>query len=420
MSTIAFLQTALTAAAEKLWPELSPRAEFHPLVDLSLGDVGSGIAVELAEKLHVSPDSIAEKLLGRWTLPPGVEANMLRGYINVRFLSGGATEFESEPLSPLIPKKLGIVVAPFSKTAVKLAKLRLWSTALSQLIIARHLGIEAALYRGKDALLLSDAASVIPVFRSIIEQLAAEEAQPAATGAIQEAFDASADCGAISLWIVPHALDRNGFVTFCREAEARGQRLSVIGPPSPWFDFRFHEENVADFSAWTDTELLALIWHLAESVPGVDIDFATPRSAERANIFWFLESTHQRLERLINKGTPGVSKAEPPSALMRNLGMRIRFLNTFYTRAVTHGRIQDFMDVLRDTLISINRVFNEPDFRVRHARGGLNPLETKILAGARDLLSGSITLYDFPRELDYGSNAGTAHKTNRSISGNYE
>ncbi|MBN8549264.1 MAG: hypothetical protein J0M12_08125, partial [Deltaproteobacteria bacterium] len=386
------LDSDLGQVVEKIWPELKLAARFAPLLDLDLGDVGSDIAIRLAESLRIKPDEIAARICAAWTLPAHVNCSVLNGYINVRFEGAGLETFDEDPLV-IPPSELTIVAAPFSKTPSRLAELRICSSVLCQLLIAEQLGIPAKLLLGGKTLTLQGGA--LALYRGTIDSLAlrsgGSQADDFSSAAVLEACRSSTG---VCLWIAPNALTRDTFVEFCKSVEQRGQQLWVQGPSAPWLDFRFHTETLPEFADWPDDRLLALLWYLAGQTAAMDIDFSIPRIAERSNIAWFWESTCERAARLVqrpsDRGCESGSPAEL-SPLMRRLGLRAAYLRAFYLRAALQGEVQVFMEALADTLITFNRVFNDPGFRIRQSGGKLSEAEIKILAGAHRSLSDSIT-----------------------------
>lgn len=415
------LDSGVRAITKRLWPSVDLEPNFSPLLDLDLGDVGSDIAIRLAEALRLKPDEIATRICSEWSPPAGSTASVLNGFLNVRF-APDIEVFTPEPYENYCRDRLAIVVAPFSKSTSRLAEFRMCCSALSQLLIATHLGIDACILLGDEVLKIEQ--SVVPLVRHVLKKLAACPAHAAATSyPALEVRERCKDFSNISLWIAPHALHRDAFVSFCHDIEERGDALRVIGPAAPWLDFRFHTEALDSFEQWSDEQLLALMWYLSSSAPAADLDFSIARSAERANISWFWNSTRERSARLLPPEAPlpdAPGKSFEVSSILRRLGLRVSYLRTFFVQAAVEGRLHIFMEALSDTLISFNRIFNDPGFRIRQAEARLDPVEIKIIAGAHRSLSDSITLCDFSEGKRYGSHARTPHKTDRTIVGDYE
>lgn len=409
------LDAEVGAIATRLWPAVRLATEFSPLIDLQLGDVGSDLAVRLAQNLRLKPDEIAARICAEWTPPSGVAVNILNGFINLRFSSADPEVFTEEPYEQYCRERLAIVAAPFSKSASHLAELRLCCGAIAQLLIAKHLGIEASLILGGEVLPLDTTAASL--LRSVLQKLTVRRPQGAAV------TESCKEFSNVTLWIAPHALQRDEFVAFCRSVEGRGGRLRVVGPAAPWLDFRFHEETLEGFATWDDESLAALLWYLSQGSPAADIDFSVVRSAERANISWFWKSTCQRADHVLQPEPLFPSSHTENfeiSPIVRRLGMRASYLRTFFVQAAVDGQLQIFMEALSDTLVLFNRIFNDPAFRIRQSEGRLEAVENKIIAGAHRSLSDSINLCDFFEGKRYGSHARTPHQTNRTIVGDYE
>ncbi len=394
MTALADLDSALTKVVRGLWPQFVRQAQFQPLIDLSLGDVGCAVGIDLAAQTGLHPDAICKEIIGAWNLPPGLEVSILRGYLNVRFEHPNDI-FTIEPES-LETAGLGIVLPAYSNFQPPLSYLRIALVACTQYALARAFNCPVRFKLGGRML----TGSLPEVVRQVLTSMQKEQPADSLTEIVKSDFAGSREL--VTVWLPPQTLARSEFSLLCQSLGADSERLRVNSPTGPWLEFRTHRELPQDFAAWKDAELRNLCWYLSESLPGSEIDFFVPRSSEDANLFWYWQAVSERGEKLLpgppKQNLEPLGDIEALAPRLRTIAIRRRFLRLFLIRAAHFGEVTRCSDALRDLLSQVSRVLNSPDFRIALSKDGPHGPEQQILAGAVQSLSDSITLCDFEED----------------------
>lgn len=411
MITLGDLDRELSALIENLWPGQSITADFAPLVDLSLGDAGSDVAIRLADRMTLHPEKVTAAITSRWPPNAAYSLEALRGYLNIRFRDEEALAIE--PRTAALKQKHILIAVPFvGERQRPLAMMRLAFAAALQYGLAKSHGYEASVVYGGN-LQKRFAGSPINLARELLAEICSEPRGLELAHLLDAARTLGS--GAVTLWLLPQTLSRGEFSQLCTAFSDTESELHIQSPPAPWLDFRTHTEKVSEFLRWSDGELSMLLWYLSQACPALDLDFFVARSAEEANLYWFWQSVVERGKRVLES----IKMTEIRNATLNSLSssiraiaLRRRYLGVFQERAARIGRVADFATVLHDLLSQVSRVLNNPDFRIFLTNASPGGIDQQILAGAVQILSASITTCDFGRGKCYGSDAGTAYKTN--------
>src|SRR5512138_1997092 len=103
------IAAALRAAAEKLWSTRLERVVLERPPALTMGELASPVAFDLAKSLRKAPRTIAAELAGAIALPPGVRESRVEGGGYLNFFLDRVRVVESlllaEPAPPARPGK---------------------------------------------------------------------------------------------------------------------------------------------------------------------------------------------------------------------------------------------------------------------------------------------------------------------------
>lgn len=388
------LSSSLRDAVKRLWPEDQGPISVFPLSDLSLGDLGSDVALQLAEKLNQDPVGIAERILEILAAPKSVQVSTERGYINFR-LNDPSHHLDEGRGDKLGSDPLRIVAAPFISGADARAVFRLHCAAICQLTIAKHLGAAVEFWIGEERVDVAGLRGAAGLGRALFGRIQAGPGT-APFEAVNAKKMLAARSAKVCLWLLPDSLGREQFKAVCDSDSGDCSRLRLLAPAAPWIKFTRTDDPFQSFSRLSDEEVLAMLWYVAQPLPALDLDSFVPCAAEKANPIWYWKSTVSRSTELLRAlGDSRQPTVEDPSPLLREIAVRLSFLRAFWLRAAWEGSVQEFLSVLMGTLSAFNRISNTPTFRSRLERGELSEHEAKIIAGAPRILSDSITLCDF-------------------------
>src|SRR5438552_2776061 len=137
LSSIADLEQYITAKIHLRWPEYNLRAIFKPMSDLSHGDVGSDVLIQLSNLTKKSPESLGGEL---WKLiEPSSLFSLERGFVNFRGPSDASWLLQEEPL-PYLPRNVCFFISKAGKSVSFEGYVRLLASTMLHIFEAIRLG----------------------------------------------------------------------------------------------------------------------------------------------------------------------------------------------------------------------------------------------------------------------------------------
>lgn len=390
VSTLSQAEKFLLSFAQSNWPEAAFAAKFRPLLDLGFGDLTTQLPLEMARLTRRRADECGKELLAAWPMSGHGCASLDGDFLNLRVLLGW-DDFgqllaqESKPeigaLSLFVPPltdwaKLGGQVRLLARVALHV---RLFQCEARRATLKLVGGVPESLR----------AFSLAKIFRELVSHcLAGGPQAPMAVEGELAAFVRNNTLPTRVIYLLPALID----ATRLRNIFPRGEHeagCELCFAAKRWVDWSIGERAVRELLQWSDSDLISLIWYLAEDGSAHDIDLFIPKSAEKANLVWDLQRSLERVSRLQVSQALGV---DPSFAeLYRRIAQRVGLFQRFKEEATWRGQIGTFVGVLRDLSMSFNSLCNKPEFRMRLDRGQIGPGEGKILTGVQHLLSAIIS-----------------------------
>lgn len=378
IATSSDVSTFVTEKVAEIWPTLNIRADFHPILNLTFGDIGSDVLLKISAITRETPEDMGARLMPHLTIEGAFSID--RGFLNYR--NDAPHWFLTPETHKPLPPHMRFAALGFRKGETVLSSLRVLSGLFLQAFEAERLGVDVALIAPTGELLPFHSTSAPMLFQKLFS-------------ACSDYFDVSPKLLELLLsgeshsvvWFshnqLPDALRKRLLLSDARSKE----RLLIRIPERFWtagkvVDVRrdWIENTARDLNG-----LLSLLYYLSGDLLYDEIDPSTVSSREYANTWWFM---HAMVER-IKLHTPPF---ETPHGLVsaskeeRALLHRIKFLDLFRARAVMEGMVVEYVMALRDLCERFNMFFNHPSFRSRMKTSEVSATEYQIISGTSKAL----------------------------------
>lgn len=392
---LAELETEVTHCARRLWPEVEGMAcRFQPLLSEQYGDLGSDFCLRLAERLRRPPEALAGAIIEQLSARDGVLWSTQSGYLNLRF-DGRASALPLMP--PAAPARDLWVARPEPSVACNgWEYLRLSARAVIQSVLLRQRCASTSISLCGT---ISAEGEAVTLFRDVLlkcqrrSQADARALAPLTEGAqLLEhcGITAIGDSSRVCVWLSPKEL-QGSFTSYRREELlSSGAQLVTCAPDRGWLIGVERCGSIESVASWKDPELSCLLWYLASTLRGDELDLGVPRLAERDNLPWYLRSTGERINRVMGHLLDrSLRIADLPS--YPRIAFLLRTLALFEYRAAFFGEIGEWMLAVRELLDRVNAVLNSPQFRQRIVSDAGSQEELYIFSGVHTILSSIIT-----------------------------
>lgn len=397
------LSTVLSESLQRRYPsvDVSPRARFLPMLDLSKGEVSSTAAIEVARTLRGDALAIAGDLVsdlehyvpGGWSVVAGyiilteTPNHILREEAMLREELFGAGSGGIDP-------RTIICLVPDSTTPVY-ARLRLIACSAMQALLAVAFEGSCRLgFEPEGPRLVSTQDQVIDLVQDAVSRCFQNEGESRlASGVPNEFLSREAP---VVVWSAHHYHDRLSREVKQWFVETRNAGTGILKIPSDgWLLSR--ERALSELLSSSALEKvvrrlsgreawLRWIHHLASSIPSGDLDPAVALYDECASPRWSLQVLHQRVCQLVS---PHTIESEPHlrdrvlSLPLRERGLLLRalLLPALTARAVREGEVVAWSTVAESFAAQAHAVLNAPHYRAALKKGDLSPDVMQINAG---------------------------------------
>ena len=397
------LSTVLSESLQRRYPsvDVSPRARFLPMLDLSKGEVSSTAAIEVARTLRGDALAIAGDLVSDLERHVPGGWSVVAGYIVLSDTPNHILREEAKLREELFDAASGgidprtiICLVPDSTTPVY-ARLRLIACSAMQALLAVafeggcRLGFEPEAPR-----LVSTQDDVIDLVQDAVSRCFQNEGESRlASGVPNEFLSREAP---VVVWSAHHYHDRLSREVKQWFVETRNAGTGILKIPSDgWLLSR--ERALSELLSSSALEKvvrrlsgreawLRWIHHLASSIPSGDLDPAVALYDECASPRWSLQVLHQRVCQLVS---PLTIESEPHlrdrvlSLPLRERGLLLRalLLPALTARAVREGEVVAWSTVAESFAAQAHAVLNAPHYRAALQKGDLSPDVMQINAG---------------------------------------
>ena len=381
---------------QQLWPGIECAVRLTPLLDLTRADLSSDCCMLLARRLRERPEWAAARLIE--ALPaefPG-SCHCDHDFLNIRLSSLG----EAWPCLAPPAGRLAIVLPPAPDCSSPAQYLRLLGAAAVQAMCAHAIGAEYVLYLG--ALPAAGGAEAL-CLQGLYSEAAAAWNRQGRRGSQPLAEELSAvierEAGALkTVWLTPSSLHKRDFNGLYHSMINGRRDVLLKCPERGWLAGAEELWGLApQFPAWSEQRLAALSLYLCGNAVDSDFDPFVAEMAESANLLWFLSSAGRRVAQAAGAQAVNNKAGTPdPTGLpdgLRMLTLRAFLLPYFFERAACFGEVREYAAALEDLLKRVVRMFNDPAYRVRAARGAASPVEGEIMAGVCRVLSDTISYW---------------------------
>ena len=381
--------------------EVSPRARFLPMLDLSKGEVSSTAAIEVARALRGDALAIARDLVsdleshvpGAWSVVAGyivltdTPSHILREESKLRAEIFDGASGQKDPRTILC-------LVPDSTTPVY-ARLRLIACSAMQALLAVafeggcRLGFEPEPPR-----FVSTQDEVLDLAQDAVDRCFQNEGEVRLSYVVPQEF-LSRETPVI-VWSAHHYHDRLPRDVKQWFVEARNAATGILKIPSDgWLLSRERALSELLSSAALEKVVRRLsgreawlrwIHHMASSIPSGDLDPAVALYDECASPRWSLQVLYQRVRQLV---APSTSESE--RALLdrivslplrdRDLFLRALLLPALTARAVREGEVVAWSTVAEHFAARAHAVLNAPHYRAALQKGDLTDEVMQINAG---------------------------------------
>ncbi|MEN9846927.1 MAG: hypothetical protein RIS36_2074 [Pseudomonadota bacterium] len=397
------ISQVLFEALQRRYPhvEVSPRARFLPMLDLSKGEMSSTAAIEVARTLRGDALAIAGDLVLdlEQHVPEGW--SVVAGYIILTHTPNDILREEAKLGEEVFNASVAgfgqrtiICLVPDSTTPVY-ARLRLIACSAMQALLAVafeggcRLGFEPEAPR-----FVSTQDEVIDLVQDAVVRCFQNESESRFVFGVPHEFLSRE--APVVVWSAHHYHDRLSREVKQWFVETRNAGTCILKIPSDgWLLSR--ERALAELlslsalkkvvrhltgrEAW-----LRWIHHLASSIPSGDLDPAVALYDECASPRWSLQVLHQRVCQLV---LPHTIKSQPHlrdcilSLPLRERGLLLSslFLPALTARAVREGEVLAWSTVAESFAAQAHGLLNAPHYRVALQKGDFSPEVMQINAG---------------------------------------
>jgi hypothetical protein len=399
-------------AAASIWPEVNHEVELRPLVDLSLGDVGTDYFLKLANLLKLDPEIVGQRVMQEAGRQCALDWNIENGFLNLKLPDSDLMSITGKPVKTADCEYI-ILLQPAIRQLSSWDLLRLSSLALVQMSVLRSLNLSVELFIGEQKVCCQreEQDFITDVFRAIIEERYSKDSVDGIRSEFEKVLDANRDKKTF-IWLTPRFFPRRRFVSFFKAKLNDNPGIILRCPEQKWLSAKEYDLEPDSLLHWSSPAILSLIVYLAGGTAAEDLDLQVPLLNEKDNLFWYLSSTRQRIHTVLGNspladrssssdggqnGSQGAGCDAALSELERAVLLRVKFLEYFYYNAGLHGEVRDFIDVFKGLLSSFNRLFNDPAFRLRCDSYQFSSNEFQIMTGATDVLSDIIESWEMVR-----------------------
>jgi len=400
MSTLSHV---LSESLRRRYPsvEVSPRARFLPMLDLSKGEVSSTAAIEVARILRGDALVIARDLVsdlerhvpGAWSVVAGyivltdTPSHILREEAKVRDELFDGTRGRTDP-------RTIICLVPDSTTPVY-ARLRLIAcSALQALLAVAFEGGCRLGFEPQPPCFVSTQDEVLDLAQDAVSRCFQSEGETRLSYVVPQEFLHRET--PVVVWSAHHYHDRLSREVKQWFVEARNAGTGILKIPSDgWLLSR--ERALSELLSSSALERvvgrlsgreawLRWIHHMASSIPSGDLDPAVALYDECASPRWTLQVLHQRVVQLV---APSIKESERQlldrvvSMPMRDrdLFLRALLLPALTARAVREGEVVAWSTVAEHFAARAHAVLNAPHYRAALQKSGLTDEVMQINAG---------------------------------------
>ncbi len=365
MITVFELEEEFTKIAKSIWGDV-PEAKFFPSMKLEFGDVYSDYCILLAKKFKKPTSEIFSQLSNEVNPNLEISLSLVGDYLNIKFNNFEIKNFEVANIENKIRKI--IIFVPILKNYTKSLFIRLASKAFLQQQLVKRGGIDALLYLGNRAEnVLHD--NAVDFFENITK-----------------IYDKNVDNEDI-LSLVDEIKNKNkydlffihlGSNTFYQKKLSKeifntqvGREKFIINFSSKdWSNILPEDdEELVSFVKETKDEniLKALIYILSKNNDFHEINCFAPENEEQDNFLYFTNSTFERINKhfpnLLTNKIDNFKYHNGENLSVRNIVIRLYFLNSILYFSCTNGRMGDFIEYFDVLLRELNHVLNSPKTR---------------------------------------------------------
>lgn len=382
------LNRAVQGVILKRFPGTGVTVEFLPLQDLSFGDVGSPVLMELSSEKKVAPEELFSELEKGLSELHELTFSTENGFLNVRGPSDPEWLIEAEEISSE-PSRYEILVPPSSDALPGLSWLRLASVSYMQAILLSESGHNVSLLiPGGEEIGIRG----IDGFRTLLSSGRSSSGN-ASVEELIKCFKESSD--KTFLWIPPNYIPRKEFQKLFEPAAGYRERLVVRCPDRRWLFGGDTQFGVNEARSMSDEALLNLLYYLALPLEASEIDKAVPQLEDRLNIRWAIGAALERIERLFPESRRGEKgKWTEVSELERRLLIQVRFFPHFRHNAEIRGEVTEYAKAILELLTSFARFFNDPQIRHALEKGKMTSPQIQIISGVEKALRRVVTRRD--------------------------
>ncbi|NDC39030.1 MAG: hypothetical protein EBZ48_13435, partial [Proteobacteria bacterium] len=360
-----------------------------PLLDLTLGDIGSDILKQIAKLRREPPETIASRVLPRIAESKFGRTQIVDGFLNIVLHD----QVLKEPLTNLapVPKPRSILVAPSHRGLDQVGYARVVASAVT------HWSLCA------DSCALISTAGTLPagaraadVYAWIHGTTTTSFAPPVPDAALNDLIR-PVQTGPVVVWLYPDFLSRSRFRELLESLRARvgDNAVHIQCLEREWLTRISDPFEMLQNLLREPTQMLATCLYLARNCSGGDLDLGTPRQHERANMHWSLPTLVGRLDRLFPSQRVGISppveeSAAPLTPLERKCLARVHLLPLFLDRAIAQGEVANLLNVVEEIVENCTRYLNDPRIRQMLASPAASTSGLAIISGAKRSLSAII------------------------------
>ncbi len=397
------LSRVLSESLQRRFPtvDVSPRARFLPMLDLSKGEVSSTAAIEVARTLRGDALAIAADIVsdlelhvpGAWSVVAGyiilteTPNHILREEAKLRheLFDGASAKGETRTIICLVP----------DSTTPVYARLRLIACSAMQALLA--VGFEGGCRLGFEPeapRLVSTQDEVIDLVQDAVTRCFQNEGESRLSYGVPREFMSRE--APVVVWSAHHYHDRLSKEVKQWFVETRNSGTAILKIPSDgWLLSRERALSELLSSSALDKVVRRLsgreawlrwIHHLASSIPSGDLDPAVALYDECASPRWSLQVLHQRVCQLISPSTRETEVQlldRVVSSPLGNRGLLLRslLLPALTARAVREGEVVAWSTVAEHFAAQAHAVLNAPHYRAALQRGELSSHVMQINAG---------------------------------------
>lgn len=192
------------------------------------------------------------------------------------------------------------------------------------------------------------------------------------------------------LWLHPDSIPRKRLTALSLELRARDVELRVIPVESPEVEGIVES---AQYSALEGRSDASRIVYLASPIPGPDIDLEVTSRNERANTYWYLKATGERLSRIVSPIKSGLPTTTEPLVSGRLINT-VNILPLLRRAAAEQGLVRSWLEGLLSVATEFCNLMNTPSVRSTIDKIGLNSADLATTSGVIQLLSDTVQSWE--------------------------